>query len=97
MLFASLLQEAEMTPPFCWCMLICKSCCIIQFQQEMYSGFVFTEIFQVKKDGLSLKGIYVEFVFFAIPSISNSCHLICASPAFQSYIRKKKEDQEVEV
>ena len=56
----------------------------------MYSGFVFTEIFQVEKDGLPFKGIYVEFVFFAIPSISNSCHLICASPAFQSYIRKKK-------
>ena len=47
--FASLLQEAEMVPFF---VDLCNSCCVIQIQEHIQSGFIFAESFQAEKDSL---------------------------------------------
>ena len=74
MSFFCLLQEAEMVPPFLL-LDVCNRAVVLSSFNNTCSLVLF-------------KGIYVEFIFHTIPSSSNFCHLICASPAFQTCIRK---------
>ena len=71
---------------FCWCM---QQLLYYPLSTTHVVWFYLTESFQSEKGSLKLKGIYVAFIFYAIPSTSNFCHLICASPVFQTWIRKK--------
>ena len=51
----SLLQGAEMVPPFLL-MYATAVASIIQFQQHMQSGFIFAEAFKQKKAACNLRG-----------------------------------------
>ena len=83
--FASLLQEAEMVSTF---LLMYATAVVFSSFNNTVVWFHFCRKFQAQKGSFQFKGIYVEFIFHKIPSFSNFCYLICASPAFQTCIRK---------
>ena len=65
MFFASFLQEAEMVPPF---LLMYATSAVLSSFNNTRSLVLFLQKALQKKGSLQFKGIYVAFIFYAIPS-----------------------------